>query len=183
MTPRVPVWRRAMPSSSRSSSSGSMRTFESEPMHSPMPRCSDARDRQEAVAEVRLGRRADADPRAGVARAGRARLRRHGLRARPSSAGRGSLSRASSSIGRRPCSARHSSISRGCSSAWTCSGRSCSAAYAAELLAARRPGRHARSGGRRRRGRPAPRSSSSCAQVLGDRLLTEPRAAAAQVAA
>ena len=31
-TPRLPVWRRAMPSSSRSSSSGSMRTFESEPM-------------------------------------------------------------------------------------------------------------------------------------------------------
>jgi len=33
-----------------------------------------------------------------------------------------------SSIGRRPCSARHSSISRGCSSAWACSGKSCSEA-------------------------------------------------------
>ena len=34
-------------------------------MQSGMPRCSTARDRQEAVAEVRLGRRARADPRAG----------------------------------------------------------------------------------------------------------------------
>ena len=38
MTPRFPVCRRAIPSSSRSSSSGSMRTFESEPMHMPISR-------------------------------------------------------------------------------------------------------------------------------------------------
>ena len=50
-----------------------MRTFESEPMQSAIPRVEHALDGQEAVAEVRLGRRADADPRAGVARAGRAR--------------------------------------------------------------------------------------------------------------
>ena len=37
--------------------------------------------------------------------------------------------RARSSIGRTPCSARHSSISRGCSSAWMWSGSSCSVAY------------------------------------------------------
>ena len=39
-TSRRPACRRAMPSSSRSSSNGSMRTFESEPMHMPMPRWS-----------------------------------------------------------------------------------------------------------------------------------------------
>ena len=48
--------------------------------------------------------------------------------------------------------------------------------------AARRPGRRARSGGRRRRGCPSPRSASSCAQVVGDRLLPEARDPAAQVA-
>ena len=37
-TPRRPVWRRAIPSSSRSSSNGSIRTFESEPMQSGIPR-------------------------------------------------------------------------------------------------------------------------------------------------
>ena len=37
-TSRRPAWRRAMPSSSRSSSNGSIRTFESEPMHMPIPR-------------------------------------------------------------------------------------------------------------------------------------------------
>ena len=36
-----------------------MRTFESEPMQIPMPRSSSALDRREAVAEVRLGRRAE----------------------------------------------------------------------------------------------------------------------------
>ncbi len=38
-----------------------MRTFESEPMREPDPAMPNARDRQEAVAEVRLGRRTDAD--------------------------------------------------------------------------------------------------------------------------
>ena len=41
-----------------------MRTFESEPMQMPIPRSQSSCDRREAVAEVRLGRRADADPRA-----------------------------------------------------------------------------------------------------------------------
>ena len=51
------------PSSSRSSSSGSMRTFESRADAQPICAVHDASDRQEAVAEVRLGRRADADAR------------------------------------------------------------------------------------------------------------------------
>ena len=38
-TLRRPSWRRAIPSSWRSSSNGSMRTFESEPMQSGIPRC------------------------------------------------------------------------------------------------------------------------------------------------
>ena len=56
----------------------------------PDPAMADARDRQEAVAEVRLGRRARrrcARPRRA---AGRARARRRASRARPSCAGRGS---------------------------------------------------------------------------------------------
>ena len=47
--------------------SGSMRTFESEPMQSGMPRWLDADRGQEPVAEVGLGRRAGADRRAAVA--------------------------------------------------------------------------------------------------------------------
>ena len=72
MTSRVPVWRRAMPSSSRSSSSGSMRTFESEPMQIPMPRCRRARP---GGSRRRGSPRSSgsADARAGAARAGRAR--------------------------------------------------------------------------------------------------------------
>ena len=42
--------------------------------------------------------------------------------------------RSSSSIGRMPCSARHSSISRGCSSACTCSGKLLGGGVAADLL-------------------------------------------------
>src|SRR5581483_11883285 len=42
ITLRRPAWRRATPSSSRSSSSGSMRTFESEPMQTPIPRSQSA---------------------------------------------------------------------------------------------------------------------------------------------
>ena len=72
-TPRSPVCRRPMPSSSRSSSSGSMRTFESEPMHMPICRCAARVDGQEPVAEVRLRSSGSADARARVARAGRAR--------------------------------------------------------------------------------------------------------------
>ena len=133
-TPRVPVWRRAMPSSSRSSSSGSIRTFESEPMQSANPAVLDPRRRQEAVGEVGLGRRAGADRRAAAPPAGRARRRRHASRGRRSTCGPRQPVRSSSSIGLQPCSARHSSISRGCSSAWTCSGRPSAAAYASDLL-------------------------------------------------
>ena len=42
--------------------------------------------------------------------------------------------RARSSIGRQPCSARHSSISFGCSSAWTWRGSSCSSGVPTDLL-------------------------------------------------
>ena len=65
-TLRRPASRRAIPSTSRSSSSGSMRTFESEPMQIPMPRSQQRLDRRVAVAEVRLGRRAEADAGTGV---------------------------------------------------------------------------------------------------------------------
>ena len=51
-----------------------------------MPRCRTPLDRQEAVAEIRLGRRARADAGAGLGRAGRARGRRRASRGRPSSA-------------------------------------------------------------------------------------------------
>ena len=68
--------------------------------------------------------------------------------------------RSSSSIGRRPCSARHSSISRGCSSACTWSGRPSAAAY--------RPSSSSQSAGQARTewgatptAAPRPRSSSS----------------------
>ena len=132
-TPRWPVWRRAIPSSSRSSSSGSIRTFESEPMQSAIRAVVDPRAPEEAVAEIGLGRRAGADR-------------------RPASASRSSSApsawvacttvvlgprqpvRASSSIGRQPCSARHSSTSRGCSPACTWSGRPSAVGVAAELL-------------------------------------------------
>ena len=91
MTLRRPLCRRAMPSSSRSSSSGSIRTFESEPMQSGIPRVEHALDREEAVAEVRLGRRAGADRARRAPRAGRARRRRvrrvHDRRARAEAAG------------------------------------------------------------------------------------------------
>ena len=94
----------------------------------------DALDREEAVPEIGLGRRAGADARAasreqvelgtvGVRGVDDGRARR-----------RGSRCASSSSIGRQPCSARHSSISRGCSSAWTCSGSSLALGVAAELL-------------------------------------------------
>ena len=46
MTPRVPFCRRAMPSSSRSSSKGSIRMFESEPMHSGIDRSRTAATRR-----------------------------------------------------------------------------------------------------------------------------------------
>ena len=76
-------------------------------------------DRREAVTEIRLGRRADADPRARVREQVELARPRRAFRGRSSCAARGSPRWASSSIGRTPCSARHSSISRGCSSAWT----------------------------------------------------------------
>ena len=82
------------------------------------PALEQAADRREAVAEIRLRRRADADPRAGVGEQvelGSSACVACTIVVRGAEAAR----RASSSIGRSPCSARHSSISRGCSSAWT----------------------------------------------------------------
>ena len=67
-----------------------MRTFESEPMQSRDAAVADARDRQEPVAEVRLGRRAHADRARRRRAAGRARARPRASRARRSCAGRGS---------------------------------------------------------------------------------------------
>ena len=126
-TPRRPVCRRAMPSSSRSSSNGSIRTFESEPMQIGMPR----------VRTRSAGRKPS--PRSASV-VGQAQIVAPCDATRSSSAPSAWVActtvvcavrqpvRASSSIGRQPCSARHSSISFGCSSAWTCSGRPCSAA-------------------------------------------------------
>ena len=58
---------------------------------------------------------------------------------------------ARSSIGRQPCSSRHSWISRGCSSAWMWSGSSSLARVARRSPRARRASRRGRSGGRPRR--------------------------------
>ena len=111
--------RRAMPSSSRSSSSGSIRTFESEPMQSGIPRSSSPASggkpspRFASVVGQRQtpapcsARRSSSRSSACVAWTTVVRGPRQPVSAR-------------SSTGRRPCSARHSSISRGCSSAWTC---------------------------------------------------------------
>src|SRR5438045_2113555 len=127
ITLRRPLWRRAIPSSSRSSSSGSMRTFESEPMQMPMLRLhtrstgrkpSPRFDSVVGHAQTRAPAcaiRSSSAPSACVACTTVVRSLRQPLRS-------------SSSIGRTPCSARHSSISRGCSSAWTCSGSFSSAA-------------------------------------------------------
>ena len=79
-----------------------------------------ALDREEAVAEVRLRRRADADAARPHRRAGRARASEACVPWTIVVRGPRQPVSASSSIGRRPCSATHSSISRGCSSAWTC---------------------------------------------------------------
>ena len=129
MTFRRPLCRRAIPSSSRSSSSGSMRTFESEPMQSLMPRLSTrstGRNPSPRFASV----------------VGQTQMRASCCASRSSSSpfacvacttvvrGPRQPVRASSSIGRTPCSATHSSISRGCSSACTCSGSPSRAAYA-----------------------------------------------------
>ena len=129
-----PVVRRAIPSSSRSSSSGSIRTFESEPMQIARPRAQSALTGREAVSQVRLGRRAEADAGAGVGE----QVELGGAFACVAwttvVSGPRQPDRASSSIGRSPCSARHSSTSRGCSSAWTCSGSCLGGGVAADLL-------------------------------------------------
>ena len=154
-----------------------MRTFESEPMQTPIPR-SQMLDRHEAVAEVRLGGRAGADAGAGVA--DQVELARVGVRGVDDGrAARGSRLRASSSTGRTPCSARHSSISRGCSSAWTWSGRP-SRRRSGRAPRASRPGRRARSGGRRRRER-LTRAATRAAQVVRGGGLAKAGEAAAPV--
>ena len=119
--PRRPVWRRAMPSSSRSSSSGSIRMFESDPMQSGIDRSRTAETRRKP------------SPRSASV-VGHAQMRAPAAARRSSSSSLACVAwmivvravrqpvSARSSIGRQPCSARHSSISRGCSSAWMCSG-------------------------------------------------------------
>ena len=87
--------------------------------------------------------------------------------------GRGSPCRASSSIGRQPCSARHSSISRGCSSAWTWSGSPSPLGVAADLLEPVRAGTRARSGGRRRRAIAGRAQRLDLVEVGGDGRLAE----------
>src|SRR5436309_3476033 len=105
-----------------------MRTFESEPMQmptarvhtrstgtKPSPRFASVVGHAQMRAPAWASRSSSA-PSAWVACTTVVRSLRHPVRAR-------------SSIGRMPCSATHSSISRGCSSAWTCSGSSSVAAY------------------------------------------------------
>ena len=104
MTPRLPVWRRAIDSSSRSSSSGSMRTFESEPMQRPSSRW-----------QTRATGRKPSPRLASVV--GHAQMREPASRRRSSSCPSACVActtvergprqpvRASSSIGRTPCSA------------------------------------------------------------------------------
>src|SRR4029077_17408413 len=113
-----PDCRLAIPSSSRSSSRGSMRTLESDPMQSSIPRCrrrSTGRKASPRVASLRRhaqtrvsgsGSRSSSCPSACVAWTTVVRGPRQPQASR-------------SSIGRTPYSARPSSISRGCSSAWT----------------------------------------------------------------
>ena len=139
----------------------------------------DALDGQEAVAEVRLRRRAHAD--AGSARPSRSssapsacvawtivvRSVRHPVRS-------------SSSIGRMPCSAMHSSISRGCSSACTCSGSFSRGGVAAELLEPVR-GTCAHGVGGDADGDPAAAQILQLADVLGRRILAKAGQAAACV--
>ena len=124
---RRPAWRRASPSVSRASSNGSRRVFESAPIATGTRRAhsrSAGRKPSPRFASV-LGQAHTVDPRSAI---------------RSSSASsacvawmivvRGPRSPQSSSraIGRRPYSASDSSISRGCSSAWTWTGRPVSAA-------------------------------------------------------
>ena len=176
-TPRLPVWRRAMPSSSRSSSSGSMRTFESEPMQSAIPRCS-----------IRAAGRKPSARSASVV--GQAQTVVPLCASRSSSAPSACVAwttvtcgprqpvRSRSSIGRQPCSARHSSISRGCSSAWMCSGRLLGRRVAPELLEPL-----ARAGadgvGGKADADAVGAQRLELAQILGRRLLAHPRQPAA----
>ena len=78
--------------------------------------------RQEAVAEVGLGRRAGAHGRAGLARAGRARRGEACVACTTVAAGPSTPQSRRCSIGRRPNSSSDSATSRGCSAAWMCSG-------------------------------------------------------------
>ena len=109
-----------------------MRTFESEPMHSEIPRAS--RRPTGAYPSPRsasvVGQRQTRAP---------ASARRSSSRSSACVAwttvvpGPRQPVSASSSIGRRPCSSRHSSISRGCSHAWTCSGSGVDRGVAGDL--------------------------------------------------
>ena len=137
-------------------------------------------DRQEAVAEIRLGRRAGADPRRRPRRAGRARARRRASRARPSCAGRGSRSRRAARSGARR-ARRGTPRSRA------------AARRRGRAAAARAPARSAPSSSSQSRGHartewgatptrmPRVAQLLELAKVLGDRLLPEAVDAAARV--
>ena len=181
MTPRLPVWRRAIPSSSRSSSSGSMRTFESEPMQRPISRW-----------QTRATGRKPSPRLASVV--GQAQMREPASRRRSSSwpsacvacttveRGPRQPARASSSIGRRPCSAQalvdlarllvgvdvQRQLVLGARSARA---RSSASAGQARTEWGATPTRI-----------PSARSCSSSREVLGHRVLPEAGDAAAQVA-
>ena len=157
-----------------------MRTFESLPMHSPIPRWS-----------TRATGRNPSPRFASVV--GHTQMRAPAAASRSSSCPSACVAwtivvrgprqpvSSSSSIGRMPVSAMHSSISRGCSSACTCSGSSCAAAYA--------PSSRSASGGQARTEwgamptrMPSARSASTCCEVVRHRLLPEALDAAAEVA-
>ena len=177
---RRPAARRAMPSSSRSSSSGSMRTFESEPMQIPIPRSQSAATGAKpsprfasVVGHTQTRAPASASRssshRVGVRRVddGRARAEAAGAVEqldRPDAVlGEALLDLARLLVGvdvqRQPLGSARS-------------GRSPRAS---------RPGRRARSGGRRRRAAPALAQRLDLAEVLGRRLLAEAREPAAPV--
>ena len=150
-----------MPSSSRSSSNGSIRTFESEPMHMPIPRWrtrSTGRKPSPRFASV-VGH---TQMRAPASRE-QVELAAVGVRARarPSCAGRGSRSRRGARSGATPCSAQAlldlARLLVRVHVQWQLVLRR----VRGRAPRASRAGRRARSGGRRRRGcrrRAAPRA-------------------------
>ena len=119
---------RALVSSSRSSSKGSMRTCESEPTESRIPRARiSSAGRNPSPRFPSVVGQAHTDAPCSESRSSSFSLACVAwiivVRVRRNPA------LASSSMGRIPCSVWHSSISRSCSSAWMCSGRPLRWAY------------------------------------------------------